>query len=511
MEEPRAWDGWWNESVVELVRLSMQQNDVLSVLLTGRSETGFSDLLRRMVKSKGLHFDMIVLKPVVGPNGERFSTTMQFKQRFLTVILETYKHATEISVYEDRVKHVKQFDEFLRSYSLRLSAPRSALKSSVVHVQQLTGSLDPVVEISEVQKLINNNNDHMSKPLPDRPRGIHVRLSLQKTVFFTGYMISPADSQKLLSLVHIPNPSDPDLRVYASSILICPRPCPKSVLEKVGGLGAKMTWEVVGTSCYEGSLWAASLRPVPLHAPHHTENPTPSVILALRKGARPFDAGKIQNWQPLPPEKRFQFETVVNEKVVLRIETDSVGDSDTPAVPTGPRRDGKRKQPADDELNHHHHHPPPPTGPAKNDRGGPTGRSGRGGFRGGGGGTQANRGGFKNVAARGTGGRGARGRSGHHWYRSLDDVEPKGTHANAGRYGFPAAVYDDEPPQPQRLMMAGPQGQGPPTQPIAFEAQQQQQQQQQFSGNGSGGWQGSPPAGSQQRGAINAGSVGSYY
>lgn len=82
----------------------MQQKDALTVLLTGRSESGFTDLIKRMVDSKKLEFDLICLKPEVGPNGERFSSTMEFKQIFLEDLVLTYKHADEIRVYEDRVK-----------------------------------------------------------------------------------------------------------------------------------------------------------------------------------------------------------------------------------------------------------------------------------------------------------------------------------------------------------------------------------------------------------------------
>ena len=89
---------------VNLVELSMQQKDALTVLLTGRGEHNFADLVKRIVTSKKLQFDMICLKPRVGPNNQRFSTTMLFKQALLEDIVYTYKDADEIRVYEDRPK-----------------------------------------------------------------------------------------------------------------------------------------------------------------------------------------------------------------------------------------------------------------------------------------------------------------------------------------------------------------------------------------------------------------------
>lgn len=103
-EEPRAWEGWWNEEVVRLVQLSMQQKDVLTVLLTGRGEINFSDIVRRMAVSKGLKFDMICLKRKQGPQGQRIKSTMHYKQSLLDDILYTYRDAEEVKIYEDRIK-----------------------------------------------------------------------------------------------------------------------------------------------------------------------------------------------------------------------------------------------------------------------------------------------------------------------------------------------------------------------------------------------------------------------
>lgn len=89
---------------LRLVRLSMEQKDALTVLLTGRGEANFAEPIKRMVRSQHLDFDLVGLKPEVGPNGQRFSSTMKFKQNFLEDLIFTYKQAEEVRVYEDRVK-----------------------------------------------------------------------------------------------------------------------------------------------------------------------------------------------------------------------------------------------------------------------------------------------------------------------------------------------------------------------------------------------------------------------
>lgn len=81
-----------------------QKDDSLTVLLTGRKESRFADLVKRMVGSQNLKFDLIGLKPEVGPNGQRFGSTGSFKHAFLEDLVFTYNQAEEIRVYEDRPK-----------------------------------------------------------------------------------------------------------------------------------------------------------------------------------------------------------------------------------------------------------------------------------------------------------------------------------------------------------------------------------------------------------------------
>jgi hypothetical protein len=90
--------GLWNEWIVQSVMGSMEKEDVLTVLLTGRGERRFADIIKKMVTAKKLDFDLICLKP------ERFLDTAAFKLEFMEDLLHTYKQAENICVYEDRVK-----------------------------------------------------------------------------------------------------------------------------------------------------------------------------------------------------------------------------------------------------------------------------------------------------------------------------------------------------------------------------------------------------------------------
>lgn len=86
------------------MNLSLEQKDAITVLLTGRRESNFAGIIKRMAASKNLPFDMICLKPQAGPNSQVFTSTMNFKQALLQDIMHTYKDAEEITVYEDRGK-----------------------------------------------------------------------------------------------------------------------------------------------------------------------------------------------------------------------------------------------------------------------------------------------------------------------------------------------------------------------------------------------------------------------
>lgn len=414
----------------------MEQKDALTVLLTGRAEGRFADLVKRILRSKGLEFDIICLQPLAGPNNQKFSSTMNFKQAFLEGLMETYRGADEIRVYEDRVNHVKHFRNFFTDYNTRqngVSPTRAPITAEVVQVVAATMQLDPVQETMEVQRIINDHNAAIGKGRSGK------RLMIKKTVFYTGYLIKSTDTQKLLTLVQLPqNMPDTEMKYLANNVLITPRPCPNSILEKVGGMGSKTTWEITGTAVFENKVWAAQVRPVPETKKYYTENRIPIVVLALRKGARPIDAGKIQNWQPVPPEKHFVFETTVGEKVLLRIEEEDPQENEYESL--FPNKSFKRRHAQDDEGSNRQ-----PSGSyGGQNTGGRGGAQQNFGGRGGRGRGQAPQRGSR--GGRGGGGGRGRGRGGGHHYRSLDDVGEKSTY-NAAPPNYDVSVaYEDFPP-----------------------------------------------------------------
>lgn len=427
----------------------MADENTLTVLLTGRMEGPFSDLITRMLTAKGLDFDMVCLKPSVSPKGETFPSTMHFKQALLRDIVFTYLNATEIRMYEDRPKHTKGFRDFFADLNKALlthsMAPhvasypqREPITAEVVQVTEQEINMDPTSEVEEVQKMLNVHNDAIRTRKPQLQCNVAIPYKIKRSVFYTGYIIQLPETEKLKSLVKLPqNCPDHEVRMLANNILITPRPAPPSILDKVGGTGAKLSWRVTGLACFENRVWAARVQPIPSNARIYTENATPCVVLATRRQSKPIEASKIQNWQPVPEHQAFEFETTVGEKVLLRIEEEF--SHEDPYEASFPNARNARKHPREEDF--------PPLGKTKpqhrnsshenrreyssngswagkaggsggigasSQRGGNnTGRGGRGGQRG----FHRGRGG----APGGRGGRGGRG-----GYRSLDDSMGQG-------------------------------------------------------------------------------------
>lgn len=337
---------------MDLVRLSMESQDTLTVLLTGRAESGFSDLIQRMLKAKGLVCDMVCLKPTVGPSGEQFSSTMTFKQALLRDIIYTYAGAGEIRIYEDRPKHTKAFRDFLADINRALlhnpqnPPSRQPITAEVIQVAEQDSFMDPTTEIAEVQRMINIHNTAV---LSDAAPRNAVPYKLKRSVFYTGYLISPQDTERLKALVALPPNSDSsDLKLLANNILITPRPAPHSIMKKVGGIGAKQRWRVTGLATHESRVWAARVAPTNPGAQIYTENATPYVVLATRRQAKPIEASRIRNWQPVPEHQAFEFDTTVGEKVLLRIDEEVPGEDEYEA--SFPNGKNARKHPREEDF-----------------------------------------------------------------------------------------------------------------------------------------------------------------
>ena len=201
----------------------------------------------------------------------------------------------------------------------------SPINSEVIEIADLATTLDPVYETAQIQRMINRHNAavHEGKAANSSNK-LYV---LKRNVIFTGYLISPNDTYRLLDVAGLPHKPTKDtktgdvIRLQANTVMIRLGVAPPFILNQVGGLGASLRWRATGIGEYNDSAWAVRVEPTPPNAKFCTLDSTPFVVLALRgKSARQADAKRIKMWIPLPPEKCIEFDTVVGEKATLQID-----------------------------------------------------------------------------------------------------------------------------------------------------------------------------------------------
>lgn len=328
---------------MQLAELSIQQKDALTVLLTGRGESRFADLIKRMVAARTLDFDLIVLKPEVSPTGARFGSTLQFKQDFLRDLICTYREAQELRIYEDRPNHVKNFRSWFEAFNKSLLShpidqpppPRKPINADVIAVAELTSSLNPVTETCIVQKLINKHNAALSSPnfkalnITNSRSG---RKIMKRHFVLFGHLINMTDSARLITLIDVPQGliDSKEVKFLASSISVTAHEPSDAMLDRLGGYGRKIKWQVIGTAVWENKIWAAKCTPlIDDEADRQRISDAcdcrfPVIVLALKKGNKPIEADRIRegSYKDLPPEKQFIFETVMANKEFLEITDD---------------------------------------------------------------------------------------------------------------------------------------------------------------------------------------------
>lgn len=177
-----------------------------------------------------------------------------------------------------------------------------------------------MAEIEEVQKMINEHNlAFRNGELGKKAKAWQIK----RQFLYLGYLISPADTDRLLALANLPpkaNRDDNGTRRLGDNIMITPRPPLPPILKRCGGIGKPMRWRVTALGDLNSQLYAAQVEPANPGDDYITMNKPPAVILGLRGTSRPADVNRIAVWQPLPKDKVFEFDTTVGEKVLFSIE-----------------------------------------------------------------------------------------------------------------------------------------------------------------------------------------------
>lgn len=219
-------------------------------------------------------------------------------------------------------RHVRAFDEFCKNYIQTTYSQRASLDHEVIQVAEVPRSLDPTVELSQVQRMVDEHNAFQRA----QGRANYPPLRIKKTVFCTGYLLNAASTASLLNVLEVPAMfgKESDVKLLANNVLITPRPASKSILSRTGPFGTKVEFEVVGVGNHDNRVWAARVKPVDESVQIYTDNPEPTVVLAIKRGSKPVEAQRIDasGWQR-PPRANITFTATVGERLMLRIEEDS--------------------------------------------------------------------------------------------------------------------------------------------------------------------------------------------
>jgi len=197
---------------------------------------------------------------------------------------------------------------------------RKSIETEVIEVSERGTSLDPMAEIEEVQKMINEHNlAFRNGELGKKAKAWQIK----RQFLYLGYLISPTDTDSLLALANLPPKADRDdngTRRLGDNIMITPRPPLPPILKRCGGIGKTVRWRVTALGDLNSQLYAAQVEPANPAEDFITMNKPPAVILGLRGTSRPADVNRIGVWQPLPKDKQFEFDATVGEKVLFSIE-----------------------------------------------------------------------------------------------------------------------------------------------------------------------------------------------
>jgi len=354
IEEKRAWKGFWNEKLVKISKECFEDPEALTVLLTGRS-TAYCDLITRILNSKNLNFDLVVLKPKKerGVN----NSTLAFKYAFIDDVLKLGESIEQVEVYEDRAPHRDAFEYYLKNWrrlkettteehtdgikeqTLELAEQNDmiGLKAFKVHFVEMPFiHLDEAVEESLVQTMLTELN---AIDLADEPD----QWVMQKKVFGVGYAVRNEDFEKLfetyLSLIKDDKLADRHewRNIRQPSVFVHFNAQPH-ILNKVGGVGKLVEFEITHFAA-STKVFALSLAPVASFREitskdgatvmvndsktrFWTKNDVPVLVLATRDGGKPVDANYLQQWTTVPPSvenRRFRARVALKQEIAMEL------------------------------------------------------------------------------------------------------------------------------------------------------------------------------------------------
>ncbi|CCH59150.1 hypothetical protein TBLA_0B03090 [Henningerozyma blattae CBS 6284] len=156
---------FWNKLLLKSAQLAHKDPTTVSIILTGRKHDTFHKLFERLQYASFLKddttnafiFNAVCLKKNCNMN------TFDYKEKVITSLVESLNiknNLNEITIYEDRKHHVRQFQAFLTKLSLKASHTVSSASwhGTVVPVAAKNFLLHYEDEIAIIEKMFDNHN-----------------------------------------------------------------------------------------------------------------------------------------------------------------------------------------------------------------------------------------------------------------------------------------------------------------------------------------------------------------
>ncbi|KAH3669019.1 hypothetical protein WICMUC_005118 [Wickerhamomyces mucosus] len=306
IEKQRNWQGFWNEDVLDLMRLSNAEEDTLTVIMTGRRKEIFSEMLGELIASKKIRYDALILK-----QGE-FSNTLSFKSQVIIDLLNHYINVKETVIYDDRRPQLNGFQKLLNEFT---NKHRNDMVYHLVPVFMETYHLQPKRERELVEEMVNAHNEINNE-----------ELILKQSIYYTGYVLPVSERAKILK--HIMQKLSPSL--FSDKVLSFSKfhldyiPISKNVVTKAVEDELEdhqtVSWEIIEIG-RANDLFA--LRVVPKLNTKFFENKTFILPLASKLG-RPVnkpldDFNKINTWYAWEDTENSIFETELGRVMNFRV------------------------------------------------------------------------------------------------------------------------------------------------------------------------------------------------
>lgn len=264
---------FFNYDVIADIRKSMAEPNHKTIMKTGRT-TAYTSYIMGIIDTleEPVVFDEYILKPT--PEKGYNESTGAFKCRVLGELIEKY-NATELNIWEDRVKHVQLFNDFIANHP--------QLSDGVVHhIESHPNNLPSALEDEIISILKGQNNLHESAK----------SMTIPKPLYY-GIVLDNESRYKLISSYNIPD----GWKTIAHHMTIIFGDKERDVLVSRyidSHIGMNVAFNATHIGVSDDAI-AVKVNPGAVPC----VNKTPHITLAIPQGGKAVNSNNIQAWSVL--------------------------------------------------------------------------------------------------------------------------------------------------------------------------------------------------------------------